>query len=109
MTQDAQAFPTHLLIETTTRCNLRCKQCAHVINKYDFADMRLETFHTLRPLFPHAEMVALYGHGETFLYKHFFDMLEELKQHDLFVYVTTNGTLITQEVAERLVDLPLFQ
>ena len=100
-------FPTHLLIETTTRCNLRCKQCAHVINKYDFADMSLETFYALRPLFPHAKQVALYGHGETFLYQHFFEMLKELKQHNLAVYVTTNGTLITQEVAEQLVELEL--
>lgn len=100
-------FPTHLLIETTTRCNLRCKQCAHVINKYALADMQLETFYKLRPLFPTAKQVALYGHGETFLYPHFFEMLAELKQHDIFVYVTTNGTLITPEVARRLVDLQL--
>ncbi len=101
------SFPRHLLIETTTRCNLRCKQCAHVINKYDFADMSLETFYKLRPLFPTAEQVALYGHGETFLYPHFFEMLEELKRHDISVYVTTNGTLITKQVAERLVELQL--
>ncbi|PIE31905.1 hypothetical protein CSA56_16955, partial [candidate division KSB3 bacterium] len=107
MTTKQVQFPTHLLIETTTRCNLRCKQCAHVINKYDFADMHLETFDKLRPLFPHAEQVALYGHGETFLYPHFFEMLEELKQHALSVYVTTNGTLITEEVATRLVELEL--
>ncbi len=100
-------FPKHLLIETTTRCNLRCKQCAHVIHKYKFADMSLDTFYKLRPLFPSAEQVALYGHGETFLYPHFFEMLKELKQHDIFVYVTTNGTLITEKVARRLVDLEL--
>ncbi|GAK55308.1 radical SAM domain protein [Candidatus Vecturithrix granuli] len=108
MTQEQHVpFPTHLLIETTTRCNLRCKQCAHVIHKYDFADMQLETFYKLRPLFPTAEQVALYGHGETFLYPHFFEMLAELKQHDIFVYVTTNGTLITEDVARRLVELQL--
>ncbi|MBD3305872.1 radical SAM protein [candidate division KSB3 bacterium] len=107
MTNSSPAFPKHLLIETTTRCNLRCKQCAHVIGKYALADMTLETFHKLRPLFPHAEQVALYGHGETFLCQHFFEMLEELKRHDLSVYVTTNGTLITEDVARRLVDLEL--
>ena len=32
------------------------------------------------------------------------ELIEELKKYDIFVYVTTNGTLITQEVAERLVD-----
>ncbi|MDY0092782.1 MAG: radical SAM/SPASM domain-containing protein [Candidatus Vecturithrix sp.] len=100
-------FPKHLLIETTTRCNLRCKQCAHVINKYAFADMQLETFYKLRPLFQTTEQVALYGHGETFLYPHFFEMLAELKQHDIFVYVTTNGTLITRDVARRLIELEL--
>jgi MoaA/NifB/PqqE/SkfB family radical SAM enzyme len=97
----------HLLIETTTRCNLRCRQCAHVIKKYDFADMEMDIFHRLVPLFPHVEQVALYGHGETFLHKQFFAMLEELKKHDIFVYVTTNGTLITPDIAERLVDLRL--
>lgn len=108
MTQEQHVpFPTHLLIETTTRCNLRCKQCAHVISKYAFADMQLETFYKLRPLFPTAEQVALYGHGETFLYPHFFEMLAELKQHDIFVYVTTNGTLITEDIARRLVELQL--
>lgn len=107
MTHSQTPLPTHLLIETTTRCNLRCKQCAHVIKKYNFADMALETFYKLRPLFPQARQVALYGHGETFLYRHFFTMLEELKQHDCSVYVTTNGTLVTREVATRLIDLEL--
>ncbi len=100
-------FPTHVLIETTTRCNLRCKQCAHVIGKYDFADMTLETFAKLRPLFPHLRQAALYGHGETFLYKHFFEMLAELKRYPVSVYVTTNGTLLTEAVSERLVELGL--
>ena len=100
-------FPKHLLIETTTRCNLRCKQCAHVVGKYTFDDMKMETFERLRPLFPHLAQVALYGHGETFLYKHFFEMLEELKRHQLLVYVTTNGTLLSDAVCERLVELGL--
>ena len=100
-------LPTHILIETTTRCNLRCKQCAHVIGKYDFADMTLETFAKLRPLFPHLRQAALYGHGETFLYKHFFEMLAELKRYPASVYVTTNGTLLTEAVSERLVELGL--
>jgi radical SAM protein with 4Fe4S-binding SPASM domain len=78
-----------------------------VIKKYDFADMEMEIFHRLVPLFPHVEQAALYGHGETFLHKQFFAMLEELKKHEIFVYVTTNGTLITPDVAERLVDLRL--
>ncbi len=101
------SFPRHLLIETTTRCNLRCRQCARLVDKYALADMEMETFYRLRPLFPHLREVALYGHGETFLYKHFFEMLEELKKHDIFVYVTTNGTLLTEETAERFVVLKL--
>jgi radical SAM protein with 4Fe4S-binding SPASM domain len=100
-------LPRHLLIETTTRCNLRCTQCAHVIGKYEFADMDMETFAQLRPLFPHLEQVALYGHGETFLYKHFFEMLQELKRYPALVYVTTNGTLLTESVSERLVAFGL--
>ena len=100
-------LPQHILIETTTHCNLRCKQCARLVNKYALADMTLETFHHLAPLFPHLHEAALYGHGETFLHKHFFDMLAALKQHNIFVYVTTNGMLVTQELAEQLVALKL--
>lgn len=67
----------------------------------------MDTFYKLTPLFPHAREIALYGHGETFLHKQFFEMLETVKKHDIFVYVTTNGTLVTKEVAERLVELQL--
>jgi radical SAM protein with 4Fe4S-binding SPASM domain len=107
MIKTSVPLPIHLLIETTTRCNLRCKQCAHVINKYAFADMSMETFYKLRPLFPHAKQIALYGHGETFLHKQFFDMLAEVKQYPAEVYITTNGMLVTEKVAERLVELQL--
>lgn len=100
-------FPEKLMIETTTRCNLRCKQCARLVNKYALADMAMDTFARLRPLFPHVKEAALYGHGETFLHKQFFFMLAELKKHGIFVYVTSNGTLITPDVAERLVELQL--
>lgn len=100
-------LPIHLLIETTTRCNLRCQQCARLVEKYALADLEFATFERLRPLFPHLQEVALYGHGETFLHKQFFTMLEELKEHGIFVYVTTNGMLVTEKVAEQLVDLQL--
>ena len=104
---DALPAPKHVLIETTTRCNLRCKQCARMIGKYALADMTLDTFHLIEPLFATAEQVALYGHGETLLYRHFFAMLAELKQYPPMVYVTTNGTLLTEAVSERLVELGL--
>ena len=107
MTQNKVFYPKNIVIETTTRCNLRCKQCARLVNKYKLADMQLETFRRIAPFFPHIKEVALYGHGETFLYSHFFEMLAELKKHNIFVYVTTNGTLITPEVAEQLVELQL--
>jgi len=100
-------FPKNLLIETTTRCNLRCKQCARLEDKYALADMELDTFQRLQPLFPHLKEVALYGHGETFLHKQFFTMLETLKKYAVFVYVTTNGTLINDTTARRLVELQL--
>lgn len=100
-------YPRNLIIETTTRCNLRCEQCARLVDKYALADMSMETFDRLRPLFPHIEEVALYGHGETFLHPQFFTMLEELKKHDIFVYITTNGMLVNERVARRLVELNL--
>lgn len=100
-------LPRNMVIETTTRCNLRCKQCARLEDRYALADLEMETFSRLKPLFPHLQEVALYGHGETFLHKQFFSMLEELKRHDIFVYITTNGMLVRETVAERLVDLQL--
>lgn len=102
-----EQLPQYLLIETTTRCNLRCKQCARLVNRYALADLEMETFERLTPLFPQLQETALYGHGETFLHPRFFEMLETLKKHDIFVYVTTNGMLLTEAVAERLVALKL--
>lgn len=96
-------FPRNAIIETTTRCNIRCVECARPTEKEDYGDMSLETFDHLKELFPHLRNAGLFGHGETFLNKYFFDMLIRLKKNGVSTNVITNGTLLDNELAERVV------
>jgi len=62
-------WPSKLFVETTTRCNLRCRMC--VKETWDRStmegEMADETFAALEPAFPHLEALVLNGVGEPLL------------------------------------------
>jgi MoaA/NifB/PqqE/SkfB family radical SAM enzyme len=49
--------------------------------------------------------IKFIGRGESFLHKRFMDMVEYVKARDFTVSVTTNGSLVTDRDARRLVEL----
>ncbi len=96
--------PKFILIETTSRCNLRCIQCASLNPGYRKADLPIELFNKIIPaLQKYRPAVALSGHGETLLHPQFFEMLEKVTELGCPVCFQTNGTLLTQENIDRIV------
>ncbi len=100
---DAVPLPHDLVIETTTRCNLRCLHCARSWKDLPARDMPRLVFRRIDPLLGGAGRVSLYGHGESLLHPWFLSMLRTARNRGAPVHVVTNGTLITKELAERLV------
>jgi radical SAM protein with 4Fe4S-binding SPASM domain len=104
----APPLPREIQVEVTGACNLRCRMC---LVSYRPAlgrtsgSMDLETFTRLVDSLPELEQVTMQGLGEPLLAPDFFAMLEYLAERGVRMGFNTNGTLLTRERAERLVEL----
>jgi MoaA/NifB/PqqE/SkfB family radical SAM enzyme len=96
-------YPRRIILEVTSRCNLRCTLCAQSIYKFSPTSLPWEIFEKIVPLLPRAEEATLFGWGEPFLHFRFMKMFEVVSAYrNLSTYIVTNGTLLHQ-VAEGLV------
>ena len=104
----APPLPRELQVEVTGACNLRCRMCLvsyrPALGKTTGA-MDLETFKQIVDELPDLRRVTMQGLGEPLLAPDFFAMLEYLAERGVEMGFNTNGTLLTRERAERLVDL----
>lgn len=100
--------PWKVFIEVSLSCNLRCITCTHSKIIYG-GIMKDKVFERTKPVFSRARIIHEVGFGEPFLNKTFLAKLEYLKKSDIFIGIITNGTLITKQIAERLVALQLDQ
>ena len=92
-----------LQIEPTTRCNFTCGFCC---GRYmEQADLPFERFESLLTAHPHVEHVELQGEGESLLHPRFFDMVKVLRDRNVKVSVISNGSLISEAHAQRMVEL----
>ncbi len=98
--------PSHVLIELTTRCNLRCKWCNQANpewqKKYGHKDMPFADFERIIVQLKGANRLLLYNIGEPLLYKRIFDAIKLAKQYIPEVRLTSNGLLLTPDVAKKL-------
>ncbi len=97
------ASPATVLISPTMRCNLKCKGCyAFNYNKKD--DLDLEVLDRVIDEAKNAgtAFFTILG-GEPFIKKELFDVFK--KHNDTYFQVFTNGTLINDLVAEKLIKV----
>lgn len=100
-------YPSAVQIEHINRCNLKCAMCQHgygVVDKKP--DMPLEIFRRAVDEIRaggHLECVHLQGLGEPLLHRHIFEMIEYAQSLGLKTDFNTNMTIMTDEMAERLV------
>ncbi len=94
-------------VEVTTHCNAKCTYCPHWILRDGRrpGHMDMDVFSRLARAFPRSEMVHLQGWGEPLLHPDFFEMARIAKKASCKVGTTTNGSLCTAEVCERLVEV----
>jgi MoaA/NifB/PqqE/SkfB family radical SAM enzyme len=101
-------LPRELQVEVTGACNLRCRMCLvsyrPALGKTSGA-MDLATFKRLVDELPTLRRVTMQGLGEPLLAPDFFPMLEHLAERGIEMGFNTNGTLLTRDRAERLVEL----
>jgi radical SAM protein with 4Fe4S-binding SPASM domain len=103
----ATPLPTHLQVEVTGACNLRCRMClvryAEPVGKREGA-MSHDQFRELVDGLPDLQRLTLQGLGEPLLSPHLEQMVAYAAERDVSVGFNSNGTLLSGPVAARLVD-----
>ena len=100
-------LPTHLQIEPSSICNLRCPACRVVTGLGRRGGlMKLELFKKIiDQTDASAFLISLWGWGEPFLNPHIFDMIAYAKTRGIQLICSTNGHFLKEPgQVERLVD-----
>jgi len=105
--------PTGIEIEMTNRCNLACIQCLRSVGlkPYRLGDMDPENYKRILAQFPYVMNISLNGFGEPMMYRHFFDVVAYTRRERPWakIGIYTNGGLIDEEKAHRLMDCGLTE
>lgn len=94
---------TFAQIEPTTRCNFTCGFCAG--RAMAQRDLDWDAFARFLDAHPALRHVELQGEGEPLLHPRFFDMVEACRARGIRVSLITNGSLLSPDRIERLLDL----
>jgi len=105
--------PTGAEIELTNRCNLACTQCLRSkgLKPYRLGDMAFDSYQKVLAQFPYLLNLSLNGFGEALMHPRLFEIVSYTKQLRpwLKVGIYSNGTLIDDDKAARLVDCGLTE
>ena len=103
-------LPVEYIVETTAKCNLYCPMCPRETHKQPKADMADPIFERLvREAGDSAEHMMLIGLGEPLMDPEIFNRIEFCHRHSISTLLSTNGTLLDERNAARLLDSPLEQ
>jgi radical SAM protein with 4Fe4S-binding SPASM domain len=101
--------PLSCTMELDLRCNLHCHHC---YRDGEWPPGILETGEVIRILDDIAEagtLNLLFTGGEIFLRRDFFDIYEHACRLGFVRALFTNGTTITEKIADRLAEMPPFR
>jgi len=106
-------IPTNGTIEVTNRCPLECKHCYNNLPMSDFVararELSLDDYKKLLDeLADLGCLWLLFTGGEIFARRDFLDIYAYAKRKRFLITLFTNGTLITERIADFLADLRPF-
>ena len=98
-----------LYIEPTTKCNLNCKMCfRHTWFDEPMCDLPLEEYRYVLETMPKSvETIFFGGMGEPLFHKDILEMIRLAAETGADVELLTNGTLLTEEMINGLMDAGL--
>lgn len=110
LTLDKPLIGPHMLqLILTTKCNLRCKMCG----VWKIQEEELDSFYVKKLIDDTYKMGNLkevyFTGGEALLRKDIFDLIKYVNDFypNLWTTVNTNGTLLTRQMIDRLIDSEL--
>lgn len=102
------ALPVEYIVETTAKCNLYCPMCPRETHPQPKEDMGDAVFNALvKGAARTGEHMMLIGLGEPLLDPKIFDRIGYCEQHGISTLLSTNGVLLDEKAAEKLLAAPL--
>jgi MoaA/NifB/PqqE/SkfB family radical SAM enzyme len=100
--------PDTLQLSITSRCNLRCEMCSAWKDANKADELTLEEIKNVISQCKEwgVKEINLCG-GEPLISEIIFEVIDFAKASDMRVILTTNGTLITEDIAKRLIQSKL--
>lgn len=98
-------LPVTLDVEPNNTCNFECPHCQVTHWSKPVASLDETSFIRLLKQLPHLARVKLQGMGEPLLNKNLVKMLQAGEQRGISMRFTTNGSVYTEALAERLRSL----
>jgi radical SAM protein with 4Fe4S-binding SPASM domain len=97
-------LPSELYIETTNRCNLKCRTCPQYFGmQEDFADLTPAAVERILDQFPFVRRVVLHGIGEPLLNKDLPELIAIVKRRGAHTLFNSNGLLLRGRLIEPVV------
>lgn len=103
-------FPIRVTVELTNHCNLYCRMCPRRFMKGPKGYMTVPLFQKIiNELAEYAPLTLVpFFRGESLLHPEFISMIRFAKEQKLSpIQLATNGTLLTKEIAQQLLDSEL--
>lgn len=102
--------PRRIVIETTSRCNLKCKMCLRTIKMNRPAkDMNLKTFQKIisNNRKNKLEFISLQAYGEPLLHSQIFEMIRLAKSFGIRTGISSNATVLDKVKSHKLLKAGL--
>jgi len=99
--------PYVLYLDLSSICNLRCRKC-YVYSQegpLHLGHMSMDIFEKIAPLLKDVLFVVCTGIGESMLNPSFIDILSLIKENECILSFNTNGLLLDEKKALRMVEL----
>lgn len=97
-------MPEVAQIEITNRCNFNCKMCQRYDLKVPIKDMDFKLYKKIVNKLDSIHEIILTGWGEPFLHPEIFEMIKYAKNKGKSVSLTSNGSLLTDIITEKIIE-----
>lgn len=94
--------PVTIQLEPTSNCNLRCEMCVREKIGVPIGTMSFENFKIILKKLDCLFKIHLSGQGEPFLNPDIFKMIDYANKRGIFISLSTNGTLLTKNVIDKI-------
>lgn len=102
--------PKKIFVEISSYCNLKCMMCPFdKIHENSPKNMSSDTFKKILPLIKLIPIVQLSGLGEPLLNDNLISFIKLIRQENPIaeIILTTNGTLLTEQISRELIKLKI--